>query len=135
MNSGYRSPAIPDLPHYLPENTGDNGTPADPYGLLFIGDPKQAIYAFRGADIFTYIKARQDVSAHYTLGTNFRSAKTMVDSVNKLFYRQMSLSALNRSRFSRSVPHRIMMMPLLLSAENTTGGAVLVAGRRRGQQW
>ncbi len=67
------------------ENTGDNGTPADPYGLLFIGDPKQAIYAFRGADIFTYIKARQDVSAHYTLGTNFRSAKTMVDSVNKLF--------------------------------------------------
>ncbi|MBC6659965.1 UvrD-helicase domain-containing protein, partial [Morganella morganii] len=67
------------------ENTGDNGTPADPYGLLFIGDPKQAIYAFRGADIFTYIKARRDVSAHYTLGTNFRSAKTMVDSVNNLF--------------------------------------------------
>ena len=67
------------------ETAGDNGTPAEPYGLLFIGDPKQAIYAFRGADIFTYIKARRDVSAHYTLGTNFRSAKTMVDSVNKLF--------------------------------------------------
>ncbi len=34
--------------------------------LLLIGDPKQAIYAFRGADIFTYMKARGDVAAHYT---------------------------------------------------------------------
>ncbi|VTR40074.1 Exodeoxyribonuclease V beta chain [Serratia fonticola] len=32
-------------------------------GLLLIGDPKQAIYAFRGADIFTYMKARSEVSA------------------------------------------------------------------------
>ncbi|GAA0351087.1 exodeoxyribonuclease V subunit beta [Morganella psychrotolerans] len=63
----------------------DEDVQAEPRGLLFIGDPKQAIYAFRGADIFTYIKARQDVSAHYTLGTNYRSAKTMVDGVNKLF--------------------------------------------------
>lgn len=42
--------------------------------LLLIGDPKQAIYAFRGADIFTYMKARSEVSAHYTLDTNWRSA-------------------------------------------------------------
>ncbi|MDG9696615.1 UvrD-helicase domain-containing protein, partial [Streptomyces sp. DH17] len=34
--------------------------------LLLIGDPKQAIYAFRGADIFTYMKARSEVHAHYT---------------------------------------------------------------------
>ena len=40
--------------------------------LLLIGDPKQAIYAFRGADIFTYMKARSEVSAHYTLDTNWR---------------------------------------------------------------
>lgn len=53
--------------------------------LLLIGDPKQAIYAFRGADIFTYMKARGDVSAHYTLGTNWRSAPGMVESVNRLF--------------------------------------------------
>ncbi|MGL5306348.1 MAG: UvrD-helicase domain-containing protein, partial [Aeromonas veronii] len=38
--------------------------------LLMIGDPKQAIYGFRGADIFTYIQARRNVSAHYTLGRN-----------------------------------------------------------------
>ncbi|MCL8281955.1 exodeoxyribonuclease V subunit beta, partial [Pseudomonas aeruginosa] len=33
-----------------------------------------AIYAFRGADIFTYMKARGDVAAHYTLDTNWRSS-------------------------------------------------------------
>lgn len=54
-------------------------------GLLLIGDPKQAIYAFRGADIFTYMRARSEVSAHYTLETNWRSSPAMVGSVNKLF--------------------------------------------------
>lgn len=54
-------------------------------GLLMIGDPKQAIYAFRGADIFTYIEARRNVSAHYTLDTNWRSSAGMVEAVNRLF--------------------------------------------------
>ncbi|MGK9175150.1 exodeoxyribonuclease V subunit beta [Yokenella regensburgei] len=53
--------------------------------LLLIGDPKQAIYAFRGADIFTYMKARGEVTAHYTLDTNWRSAPGMVESVNRIF--------------------------------------------------
>ena len=53
--------------------------------LLLIGDPKQAIYAFRGADIFTYMRARSDVAAHYTLDTNWRSAPGVVESVNRLF--------------------------------------------------
>ncbi|PKH25042.1 exodeoxyribonuclease V subunit beta [Enterobacterales bacterium CwR94] len=56
-------------------------------GLLLIGDPKQAIYAFRGADIFTYMKARGEVSAHYTLGTNWRSSPLMINAVNHLFER------------------------------------------------
>ncbi len=38
-----------------------------------------------GADIFTYMKARSEVHAHYTLDTNWRSAPGMVNSVNKLF--------------------------------------------------
>ncbi len=53
--------------------------------LLLIGDPKQAIYAFRGADIFTYIKARHEVSDLYTLDTNWRSSPSMIASVNTLF--------------------------------------------------
>ncbi|PKF58126.1 exodeoxyribonuclease V subunit beta [Alteromonadales bacterium alter-6D02] len=54
-------------------------------GLLMIGDPKQAIYGFRGADIFTYIKARRKVPNHYTLDTNYRSSTEMVAAVNALF--------------------------------------------------
>ncbi len=53
--------------------------------LLLIGDPKQAIYAFRGADIFTYMKARSEISAHYTLQVNWRSSPAMVESINRLF--------------------------------------------------
>ncbi|ECE8652644.1 exodeoxyribonuclease V subunit beta [Salmonella enterica subsp. enterica] len=66
--------------------------------LLLIGDPKQAIYAFRGADIFTYMKARSEVSAHYTLDTNWRSAPGMVNSVNKLF------SQMNDAFMFRDIP-------------------------------
>jgi exodeoxyribonuclease V beta subunit len=54
--------------------------------LVLIGDPKQAIYAFRGADIYTYLQARVDTEGgHYTLGTNFRSTQAMVGAVNCLF--------------------------------------------------
>lgn len=54
--------------------------------LIMIGDPKQAIYAFRGGDIHTYLKARQATAGrHYTLGTNFRSSAAMVGAVNHLF--------------------------------------------------
>lgn len=54
-------------------------------GLFMIGDPKQAIYAFRGADIFTYIRARNEVADHYTLDTNWRSSADMVNAVNQVF--------------------------------------------------
>ncbi|KQT11614.1 exodeoxyribonuclease V subunit beta [Ramlibacter sp. Leaf400] len=54
--------------------------------MVLIGDPKQAIYAFRGADIHTYLAARRDTEGHlYTLGTNHRSTQAMVDAVNHLF--------------------------------------------------
>ncbi|MDR9438506.1 MAG: UvrD-helicase domain-containing protein [Halomonas sp.] len=60
--------------------------PAAPSGILLIGDPKQAIYAFRGADIHTYLQARRDTAGrHVTLGTNFRSATAMVEAVNRVF--------------------------------------------------
>lgn len=53
--------------------------------LFMIGDPKQAIYKFRGADIFTYIQAKQQVDAKYTLDTNYRSTSAMVGAVNHIF--------------------------------------------------
>lgn len=55
-------------------------------GLILIGDPKQAIYAFRGADLFTYLKARRAVDDRiHTLATNFRSTTAMVEAVNACF--------------------------------------------------
>ncbi len=58
----------------------------DDAGLLMIGDPKQSIYAFRGADIHTYLNARRDSAQHrYTLDTNFRSTARMVRAVNRIF--------------------------------------------------
>lgn len=57
-------------------------------GLFLIGDPKQAIYAFRGADIYTYLRARQATTGRlHTLGTNFRSSHGMVQAVNHVFER------------------------------------------------
>ena len=54
--------------------------------LLLIGDPKQAIYSFRGADIHTYLQARGATSGrHENLDTNFRSSQPMVNAVNGVF--------------------------------------------------
>ncbi|MGI4856195.1 MAG: UvrD-helicase domain-containing protein, partial [Janthinobacterium lividum] len=58
----------------------------DDLALILIGDPKQAIYAFRGADIHTYLSARCDTAErHYTLGRNFRSTQAMVAATNHCF--------------------------------------------------
>ena len=55
--------------------------------LVFIGDPKQAIYAFRGADVFAYLQARRGVAetARWSLATNHRSEESMVGATNALF--------------------------------------------------
>ena len=54
--------------------------------IVLIGDPKQAIYAFRGADIYTYLAARRACEGRlYTLKKNFRSTRAMVEAVNCCF--------------------------------------------------
>ena len=58
----------------------------DATGLLLIGDPKQAIYGFRGADIHTYLRARNSAQQPmWTLGTNYRSTQPLVAAVNRVF--------------------------------------------------
>lgn len=55
-------------------------------GIVLIGDPKQSIYGFRGADIHSYLLARQATGdRHYGLHTNFRSTQAVVDAVNHVF--------------------------------------------------
>jgi exodeoxyribonuclease V beta subunit len=54
--------------------------------LLLIGDPKQSIYRFRGADIYSYLQARQATQGrHAVLGTNHRSTRALVSAVNRVF--------------------------------------------------
>jgi exodeoxyribonuclease V beta subunit len=64
-----------------------HGNPSNGTALFLIGDPKQAIYAFRGADVFAYLRAASDASGRYTLATNYRSDPSMVRAVNTLFSR------------------------------------------------
>lgn len=60
--------------------------PPVPTAVLLIGDPKQSIYAFRGADIASYLRARTATEGrHAVLGVNRRSTQALVDAVNRLF--------------------------------------------------
>jgi exodeoxyribonuclease V beta subunit len=55
---------------------------------LLIGDPKQAIYGFRSGDVFTYLKARDEVGERvFTLEQNWRSDPKLVAAVGHLFGR------------------------------------------------
>ena len=62
---------------------GDNDAAS---ALLLIGDPKQSIYGFRGADIYSYLTVRRSTEGrHYVLGTNHRSTEALVAAVNHVF--------------------------------------------------
>lgn len=65
--------------------TQDN---AREHALFLIGDPKQSIYGFRGADIYSYLQARDATQGrHYALSVNYRSTATLVQAVNHGFIR------------------------------------------------
>ncbi|MCY1271766.1 RecBCD enzyme subunit RecB [compost metagenome] len=66
--------------HRVYENQGD---------LCFVGDPKQAIYAFRGADLATYLKAREEAARQYSLDTNHRSTPQLIAALNRVFDRPL----------------------------------------------
>ena len=53
--------------------------------LVLVADPKQAIYAFRGADVYAYLTAAATADAHATLRVNRRSDQPLVDAFDALF--------------------------------------------------
>ncbi len=53
--------------------------------LVLIGDPKQAIYAFRGADVYSYVEAKASAASHATLAVNWRSDQGLIDAYDALF--------------------------------------------------
>ena len=73
-----------------------------PY-FAMIGDPKQSIYGFRGADISAYLEARGDASVRYTLPMNFRSERTMVEATNK-FFKEGDLGSVMPGTEADSIP-------------------------------
>ena len=56
--------------------------------VFLIGDPKQAIYRFRGADVFTYLRAAELANRRYTLAKNWRSEAKLVEGVSVIFGRR-----------------------------------------------
>lgn len=72
--------------------------------LFFIGDPKQAIYAFRGADIFSYIEAKKQANETYTLTTNWRSTPSLIKATNTIFQNHSNPFHLKEITFSNAKP-------------------------------
>ena len=53
--------------------------------LILIGDPKQALYSFRGADVYAYLAAKRAATTHATLDVNRRSDQELIDAYDVLF--------------------------------------------------
>ena len=58
----------------------------DDTALYMIGDPKQAIYGFRGGDVFAYLAARNNADQQWYMDTNWRSSSLLINAYNRLFY-------------------------------------------------
>jgi exodeoxyribonuclease V beta subunit len=72
--------------------------------LFLIGDPKQAIYSFRGADLFAYMKAAGQVDSRYTLTRNWRSEPGLITAVNTIFSNGMNPFLYRDIPFEKGVP-------------------------------
>ena len=72
--------------------------------LFLIGDPKQAIYSFRSADIFTYMKAALQVRSRYSLGENWRSEPGLITAINTIFENTNNPFIYNMIQFKPAVP-------------------------------
>jgi exodeoxyribonuclease V beta subunit len=76
---------------------GDKAVQANA-GLFLIGDPKQAIYGFRGGDIFAYLNARNGCDHHWLMDTNWRSTPEMIAGYNQVFsYKSAKEEATNET--------------------------------------
>ncbi|MDX6679610.1 MAG: exodeoxyribonuclease beta subunit, partial [Solirubrobacteraceae bacterium] len=85
--------------------------------LVLIGDPKQAIYAFRGADVYAYLDAARSAGARATLDVNWRSDQGLIDAYDTTFggaklghegivYRRVRAAGANQTPRLHDAPHR-----------------------------
>ena len=86
--SGRAGPA-PDAGEEAPASVPATATAGNEHGqsgpFIVVGDPKQSIYRFRGADVFAYLGARRMARERLHLGSNWRSVPALVEAVNEVF--------------------------------------------------
>ncbi len=68
--------------------------------LLCVGDPKQAIYKFRGGDIETYLEAKSNAIEVFSLTNNYRSSNKLLDVINKLYKNGLKESKLDYKKLN-----------------------------------
>ena len=85
---------------------------ADSHALILIGDPKQAIYAFRHADIHSYLQARRACAGRlWRLDTNWRSSTALVKAVNALFQQAEDRGPPGAFRFGHATDNPVPFEP------------------------
>ncbi len=98
----------------------DPSLPKGEGGRLFlIGDPKQAIYAFRGADVFAYLSARRRMEGLadrgeaklYNLATNWRSSPDMIAAFNRLFGNSLWFPPLSGGGDPATIGYQVVSAP------------------------
>ena len=95
--------------------------------LLLIGDPKQSIYGFRGADIYSYLQVRHATEGrHHVLGTNYRSTQALIGAVNTVFAQAEQRAAGGAFAFDKGGPLALPFEPV----EAKGRGEVFVRGER-----
>ena len=72
-------------PPHEGSGTSTRGERARSGPFIVVGDPKQSIYRFRGADVFAYLAARRTARERPRLGRNWRSVPALVEAVNAVF--------------------------------------------------
>ncbi|MDJ0653814.1 MAG: exodeoxyribonuclease V subunit beta [Xanthomonadales bacterium] len=85
--------------------------------VFLVGDPKQALYGFRGADVFAYLQARQDVDRCYALNTDWRAHPGVLAGINRLFIGADCPFALEAIDFRPSEPSERPQEQLLVDGE------------------
>ncbi len=85
------------------------------HALYLIGDPKQSIYSFRGADVFTYIKAGKEIDSKFTLKENYRSLPDLIEAVNAIFLKNKTPFVYKEIEFIPSeAPENSSVSPIYL---------------------
>lgn len=78
-----------------------------PHHLILVGDPKQSIYSFRSADVYTYYEAASSFKEEnrYILATNYRSSKPLIDALNGFFNTKRAHQWMPLPEIKKQVPY------------------------------